>query len=76
MSCGELDVCKGEVGCDGAPRERAGVVRLKMWHLLRRVTVLEVRIRLVRLGLARRSQVRIGPDSRAVTLTLSPVALV
>ncbi len=76
MSCGELDVCKGEVGCDGAPRKGAGVVRLEMRHLLCGVTVLEVRVRLVGLGLARRSQVRIGPDGRAVAFTLSPVALV
>ena len=76
MSCRELDVCKGKVGGDGAPRERAGVVRLEVGHLLRLVTVLEVRIRLVGLALTGRSQVRIGPDGRAVTLLLGPVALV
>ena len=76
MSCRELDVCKGKVGCDSASRERAGVVRLEMRHLLRLVTVFEVRIRLVGLGLAGSSQVRIGPDGRAVTLSFGPVALV
>ncbi len=54
--CRELDVCKGEVGCNGAPRERAAVVRLEVGHLLRLVAVLEVGIRLVGLALTGRGQ--------------------
>jgi hypothetical protein len=73
--CGEREGGEGEVGGNGAARERAGVVRLKVRQLLRLIAFLEVGVRLVGLALTGRCQQRIGPDGRAIPLLLSPVAL-
>lgn len=73
---GEVDVRKREVGGDRTPRKRTGVVSLEVGHLLRLVAVLEVGICLIGFPLTGRSQERVGPYGRAISLLLGPVALV
>lgn len=49
---GQLKVSECEVGCNRAARERAGIVRLEMGHLLCLVTIPVIGVRLVGLALA------------------------
>lgn len=72
---GDLDVAKRHVGGDGAARQRARVVRLEVRHVLRRVQLLEVRVRLERLDVTGGREVRVRPRRGAISVLLGPVAL-
>lgn len=71
----ERNIAKGEVGSDGAADQGAGVVGLKVGHLLRLVAVFEVSVGLDGLGYTSGGHERISPDGGAVAVLFGPIAL-